>query len=224
MKKIEIQGTKRDIQGTKGAASVRRNKRVPCVLYGGSGNVHFSVDAAALGKVVFTPETYRIEIDIDGDKRLALLHEKQFHPVTDSILHVDFMEMAENKEVKVSLAVKLKGQSRGVKDGGVLGQPLRKLRVKGRPASLPEHLDVDISNLGINESIHVSDLSFPGITIAEKPSDVVASVKMAKKEEVAATPAGGAAPAAGATAPAAAAGDAKKAEAAKPAAKPAAKK
>lgn len=226
MKKVEITATKRASEGTKGATTLRRAKRVPCVLYGGSGTVHFSVDEAALRKLVFTGETYRVELDIDGDKRMALLHEKQFHPVSDAIIHCDFMEMSENKEAKVSLAVKLKGQSAGVKKGGILSQPLRKLRVKGLPGSLPEHLEVDITDLDLNHSIHVSDLKFPGISIVERPTDVVASVKVAKKEEeAAATPAaaGAAAPAAGAAAPAAAA-DAKKGEAAKPAAKPAAKK
>lgn len=218
MKKVELTATKRDTQGTKGAAALRRAKRVPCVLYGGSSVEHFSVEESALRKLVFTPESYRIELDIDGQKRMALIHDKQFHPVSDAILHCDFVEMGENKEARVSLAVRLKGQSAGVKKGGILSQPMRKLRVKGLPGSLPEHLEVDITNLELNHAIHVSDLSFPGITIAEKPTDVVASVRMAKKEEVAAPAAAAntAAPAAGAAAPAA---DAKKAEAAKPAAK-----
>lgn len=225
MKKVELTATKRASEGSKGAVTLRRAKRVPCVLYGGSSTTHFSVDEAALRKLVFTPESYRIELDIDGEKRMALLHDKQFHPVSDAILHCDFMEMSDTKEAKVSLAVKLKGQAAGIKAGGILSQPLRKLRVRGLPSALPEHLEVDITNLEINHSIHVSDLKFPGITIAEKASDVVASVKVAKKEEVAAVAATAttAAPAAGAAA-APAAADAKKGEAAKPAAKPAAKK
>jgi large subunit ribosomal protein L25 len=229
MKKVELTATKRASEGTKGAITLRRTKRVPCVLYGGANTVHFSVDEAALRKLVFTPESYRIELDIDGEKRMALLHDKQFHPTSDAIIHCDFMEMSETKEARVSLAVKLKGQAAGVKGGGILSQPLRKLRVKGLPGVLPEHLEVDITALGLNDSIHVSDLSFPGITIAEKSTDVVASVKMAKKEEVVATaalattavPAGAAAPAAAADAKK---GDAAKPAAAKPAAKPAAKK
>jgi large subunit ribosomal protein L25 len=225
MKKVELTATKRAIQGTKGATTERRAKRVPCVLYGGSDTVHFSVDEPALRKLVVTSESYRIELNIDGEKRMALLHDKQFHPVSDAILHCDFMEMAENKEARVSLAVKLKGQPAGVRKGGVLSQPLRKMRVKGLPGVLPEHIEVDISNMEVNDSIHVSDLKFPGLTIGEKGTDVVASVKMAKKEEVAAVaaPVSTATPAAGAAAPAAAA-DAKKGEPAKAAAKPAAKK
>ena len=229
MKKVELTATKRASEGSKGAATLRRAKRVPCVLYGGSETVHFSVDEPALRKLVFTPEAYRIEPDLDGDKPMALLHDKQFHPVSDAVLHADFMEMSDTKEAKVSLAVKLKGLSAGVKAGGILSQPMRKVRVKGLPTSLPEHLDVDITNLELNDSIHVSDLKFPGITIVERATDVVASVKMAKKEEeVAAAPtaASTAVPAAGAAAPAAGAApaaDAKKGDAKAPA-KPAAKK
>ncbi len=233
MKKVELTATKRPSEGSKGATALRRVKRVPCVLYGGSGTVHFSVDEPALRKLVFTAEAYRIELDIDGEKRMALLHDKQFHPTSDAVLHADFMEMTDTKEAKVSLAVKLKGLSAGVKAGGILSQPMRRMRVKGLPTSLPEHLEVDITNMELNESIHVSDLKFPGITIVERPTDVVASVKMAKKEEEVvaaptaastAVPAAGAAGAAAPAAGAAPAADAKKGDAAKPAAKPAAKK
>ncbi len=226
MKIVEITATKRATEGSKGATAIRRTKRVPCVLYGGADTIHFSVDEPALRKLVFTGETSRIHIDIDGDKRMALLHDKQFHPVSDAILHCDFMEMSENKEAKVSLAVKLKGQAAGIKAGGILSQPMRKVRVKGLPTSLPEHLEVDITTLELNESIHVSDLKFPGITIVERATDVVASIKMAKKEEevvAAPTAASTAVPAAGAAAAAAPAADAKKGDA-KAAAKPAAKK
>jgi large subunit ribosomal protein L25 len=226
MKKVELSATARPKTGTTGATLVRREKRVPCVLYGDSGTVHFSVDEAALKKIVFTPESYRIELDIDGQKRMALLHQKQFHPVSDAIIHCDFMEMSDTKEARVSLGLKLTGQSAGVKKGGILNQTMRKLRVKGLPSVLPEHLELDITNLEIGKSIHVSDLKFEGITVAEKPSDVVVSVKMAKKEEEVAPAAAAAAPAAGAAAPAAGAAatpaagaDAKKAEPAKPAGK-----
>ena len=234
MKKVELSATARPKTGTTGATLVRREKRVPCVLYGDSGTVHFSVDEAALKKVVFTPESYRIELDIDGQKRMALLHQKQFHPVSDAIIHCDFMEMSDTKEARVSLGLKLTGQSAGVKKGGILNQTMRKLRVKGMPAKFPTHLDLDVTELDITgleigKSIHVSDLKFEGITVAEKATDVVVSVKMAKKEEevapaaaaAGAAPAAGAAaaPAAGAAATPAAGADAKKAEAAKPAAK-----
>lgn len=220
MKKVELLGTARESKGTTGATQLRRSKKIPCVLYGGTSTVHFSVEEGALNKIVHTPESYRVELDIDGRKHMALLHQKQFHPVSDKLLHVDFLEMNDAKEARVSLSVRLKGQAAGVRKGGKLNQTMRKLRVKGLPTALPEHLEVDITDLDLGHSIRVSDLKFDGISVVEKPTDVVVSVKMAKKEEAAAA----AAPAAGAAAPAA---GAKPAEAAKPAAgaaKPAAKK
>lgn len=220
MNKIALTGTPRTNLGTKYAAQLRRTKQVPCVLYGGENTVHFSVDEAALNKAVFTAEMNGIEIDLNGTKMLALVQEKQFHPVTDRVIHVDFVELNENKETTALLSVRLKGQPIGVRKGGNLSQNMRKLRVKGLPAKFPSHLEVNIADLDLNKSIHVSDLKFDGLTLMVREDDVVVAVKMAKKQEEAAAP--GATPAAGAAAPAAAkAGDAKPAAAA---AKPAAKK
>lgn len=210
MKKVELTGTLRTIQGTKGAAQLRREKRVPCVLYGGEGTLHFSLEEAPLGKIVHSPEVYRIELDIEGQKRTARLAEKQFHPVTDRLLHVDFIEMSDSKEARVTLSLRLIGQSPGVRKGGKLSQPLRKLRVKGLPTALPEHLELDINGVEVGDSIRVRDLKFEGLTVLERPSDVVVAVKMPKKVEEAAATA--------AAAPAAGAAGAKPAEA-KPAAK-----
>jgi len=227
MNKIELTGTPRTSTGTKYAAQLRRAKQVPCVLYGGANTIHFSVDEAALGKVVFTAAMSGIELDIAGTKTLALVHQKQFHPTTDRVIHVDFVELNENKETQAFLSIRLTGQPIGVRKGGNLNQTMRKLRVKGLPTKFPTHLDVDIAELDINSSIHVSDLKFDGLILMERANDVVVSVKMAKKVEEAAAAAAAATPgtaapaAAGAAAPAAAA---KKGAEAKPAAKPAAKK
>jgi len=198
MKNVELIGTKRETKGTTGAKEVRRNKQVPCVLYGGKDVVHFSVDERALSKIVHSPEAYSVQLDIDGEKRTALLHDKQFQPVTDAVIHADFLETIANRESRLSMTVRLKGQSAGVRMGGKLNQTMRKLRVKGLPDALPELIELDITKLELGDSIRVSDLSLPGITIMEKSNDVVVSVKMAKK--VAETPAETAA-AAGAAAP-----------------------
>jgi large subunit ribosomal protein L25 len=144
---------------------------------------------------------YRIELDIDGKKHMAMMAEKQFHPVSDRLLHLDFIELNESKEARVTLSLRLVGQSPGVRKGGKLSQPLRKLTVKGLPSVLPEHLEYDVNNLEVNDSIRVRDLKFPGLTVLERSTDVVVAVKMPKKVEEAAT----ATPAAGAAAPAAAA-------------------
>lgn len=228
MKKVTLSGAVRANTGSHDANRIRNSGNTPCVLYGGGSTRHFTVDTKQLSKVVFTPDSFRIELDLAGDKVMALLHETQFHPVTDAPIHADFVEMNENKESRVSLSLKLIGQSVGVKEGGRIVQNFRKLRVKGLPAALPEHLELDVTKLEINDAIRISDLKFEGITVLEKPTDVVVAVRHQKKEEevaVAATPeagavpgaapaagaapAPGAAPTAGATAPAA---DAKKPE------------
>jgi large subunit ribosomal protein L25 len=218
MKKVTLSGTKRSASGTSAAQQIRRAGQVPCVLYGGTAPLHFSIERKAVEKVIYTPETYRIELDVDGQKTMALLKETQFDPVKDHPIHVDFLEMHEAKEVVVSLHVRLNGQPAGVRAGGKLSQPFRKLRVKGLPDALPEHLDVDVAPLALGESIRIRDLAFQGLSILERATDVVAAVKMAKKEEVAAVATPTAAATASTTAAAAApAADAKKVEA-KPAA------
>lgn len=201
MKNVELIGTKRETKGTTGAKEVRRNKQVPCVLYGGEDVVHFSVEERALSKIVHSPEAHSVQLNIDGVKRMALLHDKQFQPVTDAVIHADFLETIANRDARLSMTVRLKGQSAGVRMGGKLNQTLRKLRVKGLPEALPELIELDITKLELGDSICVRDLNFPGITILEKPSDVVVSVKMAKK--AAETPAEAAAAAGTAAAPAA---------------------
>lgn len=210
MNKVALSGSLRNDTGTKYAAQLRREKRVPCVLYGGEKTVHFSVDESALNKIIFTPELNGVDLDLDGTKTLALVHQKQFDPLTDRVIHVDFMEVNETKEANAVLSVRLSGQPIGVRKGGTLSHNMRKLRVKGLPSKFPMHLDLNVSELDLNASIQVSDLKFDGLTMLERPNDVVVSVKVPKKVEEAAA---AAAPAGGAPA-----ADAKKAEA-KPAAK-----
>ncbi len=213
MKNVELIGTKRETKGTTGAQEVRRNKQVPCVLYGGKDVLHFSVEERALSKIVHSPEAHSVQLIIDGEKRSALLHDKQFQPVTDAVIHADFLETVPNKEARLNMTVRLKGHSMGVRKGGNLSHNMRKLRVAGKPEALPEVIELDITKLDIGGSIHVSDIKLPGIKIMEKPTDVVASVKMAKAvetpAEAAAATAAAATPAAGAAAPA---GGDKKAE------------
>ncbi|MEO7082652.1 MAG: 50S ribosomal protein L25, partial [Flavobacteriales bacterium] len=115
MKNVELIGIKREANGTTGAKEIRRNKQVPCVLYGGQDIVHFSVNERALSKIIHSPEAHRVELNIDGDKRVALLQDKQFQPVTDAVIHADFMEVLAGKEARVSMTVRLKGQSAGVR-------------------------------------------------------------------------------------------------------------
>ncbi len=212
MNKVALSGTIRTDIGSKHAAQLRREKRVPCVLYGGKDTIHFSVEEVLLNKIVFTPDVNGVELDLDGTKTLAVVQEKQFHPTTDRVIHVDFVELREDLPARTTLSLRLLGQPIGVRNGGKLKQSMRKLRVKGLPASIPSRLDLDVTGLDVNHQVRVSDLKFEGITLLDRPTDVVVSVRIAKKVEVA--PETAAAPAAATPA---------KAEA-KPAAKPAAKK
>ncbi len=198
MNTVALSGTLRKAVGTKDAAQLRREKRVPCVLYGGENTVHFSVDEAALRKVVFTPEVNGVELDIDGNKTLAMVQEKQFHPLTDRVMHIDFLLLDPSKETAATLSVRLVGQPAGVRKGGKLSQPMRKVRVKGLPGKLPGHLEVNVADLDVNQSVKIADLKVDGLTFIDRPSNVVVAVKMTKKEqaaEAAAAPAKGAAPA-----------------------------
>lgn len=184
MNTVALSGTVRTIIGSKDAAQLRRDKRVPCVLYGGENVVHFSVDEAVLGKLVFTPEVNGIELELGGTKTLALIHDKQFNPVTDRIEHVDFLELKEDKPARVKLAVRLNGQPAGVRMGGKLSHTMRKLRVKGLPVHIPQLLELDVTDMEINGSLRVRDLKFDGLTMMERGDDVVVSVKPGKKVEV----------------------------------------
>ena len=183
MNKVALSGTVRTATGTKDAAQLRREKRVPCVLYGSEQPVHFSVEENALRSIVFTPEVNTVEIDLEGRTVQAMLHQKQFHPVTDRVLHLDFLQVQEGKDARATLSVRLLNQPIGVRKGGKLNHNMRKLRVKGLPDNIPSHLDVDVENLDINQSLRVSDLKYEGLTILDKPGDVVVAVKMVKKKE-----------------------------------------
>lgn len=231
MKKVTLSGALRTDIGSHHANRQRSAGQVPCVLYGGEKPTHFTMDEKQLRTVVFTPDAFRIELDLEGNRVMALLHETQFDPVTDHPIHADFVEMNENKESRVSLSLKLTGSAKGVKEGGRVVQNFRKLSVKGLPGQLPEHLELDITELSINQTIRVGELKFEGLTVMERPTDVVVAIRHQRKEEevapaaVAATTEGAAAApgaaapgaaAPGAAAPAAGAaptaGDAKKAE------------
>lgn len=186
MNTVALSGIVRKSTGSKEAAQLRREKRVPCVLYGGEQVVHFSVEEGALNKLVFTPEVNGIQLELEGRTALAMVHDKQFNPTTDRIEHVDFLELKEDQPARARLSLRLKGQPVGVRKGGKLSQTLRKLRVKGLPGNIPQHLEIDIAEMDINQSLRVRDLKFEGLTLVERPEDVVVSVKMSKKAQEAA--------------------------------------
>lgn len=180
MKVSQLSGSSRTNVGKKDAKALRNSGQVPCVLYGQGTQTHFSVNDIKIEKLVFNPDVFQIELDIDGKKTNAIIQELQQHPVTDKVMHIDFLELNPEKEVKVALPVRITGNSRGVMAGGRLMQVFRRLRVIGLPGNLPEAITINITKLGIGQSIRVKDLENDGLKIAEAKNAVVVAVKMAR--------------------------------------------
>lgn len=180
MKKAQLSGSVRANVGKKDAKAVRNAGLVPCVLYGQGEQTHFSVKRNDIEKIVFSPNVYQVELDLEGKKANGIIRELQQHPMKNTILHVDFLELSATKPVKVGLPVVLTGSSRGVIAGGKLMQVFRRLNCVGLPQDLPESISLDITNLKIGKSIRVSAINIPGVTILDPANAVVVSVKMAR--------------------------------------------
>ena len=167
MKSFKIKGTARQELGKKDSKSLRANDLVPCVIYGGENEFR---------KLVYTPKVYQTEIDVDGKIYQAFMQALQFHPVTDKLLHIDFLEVRENVAVKLEIPVRLDGYARGIQQGGRLKSNLRTLKAKGFSKDFPDEIVIDVTNLGLSESIRVGDVKVPGIEILNAKSVPVATV------------------------------------------------
>ena len=206
MKTIEIKGVFRTELGKKSSKEIRKEGNVPCVIYGKEKNIHFFASELSFKNLVYTPAAHLVKLIIEDKEYDAVLHDMQFHPVKDNIIHADFIEIHDKKPVIINIPIKVHGDSVGVIAGGKLSIKRRNLKVKGLSADLPESLDIDITNLKIHEGAKVGDLSYPGIELLDPKKSLVLTIatsRVAQKseEEVAAE-----APAeAGAEAPAAAA-------------------
>lgn len=180
MKVSKLSGSVRANVGKKDAKAVRNAGRVPCVLYGQGAQTHFSASAIDIEKLVFTPEVYQVELDIDGKKHQAIIQDLQQDPIKDTVRHIDFFELDDKKPVKVGLPVRLTGASRGVLAGGKLLQVFRRLTVVGLPKDLPDSVTIDITKLRIGQSVRVSQIEADGLKFLEPANAVVVSVKMAR--------------------------------------------
>ncbi len=183
MKEFNIKGKERDKTGRNNSQKERRESLVPCVIYGGKENKHFATQLNNFNNLVYTPNVYLINIDIEGKNHKAILQDVQFHPVTDKIIHADFYEVFEDKEVSISIPVKLKGSSPGVQKGGLLREKRRTLLVRGLPKNLPDHLEVDISGLEIDDNIHIGDLSFENLEILDPAEAMIVTIISPKRLE-----------------------------------------
>ena len=180
MKTVSLSGSPRENVGKKGAASLRTEERVPAVIYGGKKQIHFSITVNEAKKLVFTPNVYLIEIEVSGKSYKVILQEVQSHPVTDRVLHLDFLEISDEKQFKIKLPVRLIGFSRGVRNGGTLRQNFRKLKVMGLAKDMPEAIEIDISPIKIGDKRRVSDLAFNGLKFLDPSNAVVVGVQTAR--------------------------------------------
>ena len=210
MKTVEIIGYRRANLGKSDAQQIREQGSVPCVLYGGPDQVHFSAPMILFRDLVYTNEAHFVHLNIEGEESQAILQEIQFHPVSEILLHADFLRIGEDRKIKMDIPVRLIGKAPGVEKGGTLVRKRAALKVLALPKDMPDHIDVDVANLDFHKAIKVADMKtqLPNLEFLDPQQASIAVVevpraaKLAAEEAAAATaatPAEGAAPAAGAT-------------------------
>ncbi len=184
MKEFALKGTKRTAGGKKAAKALRATGAIPCNLYGAQKDAEgktiatsFTVDFEAVRKLIYTPDIFTVILDIDGTTCKAVMKEIQFHPVKDTILHIDFYQITEEKPIVMAVPIVYTGHAIGVREGGAFQSLVRRLKVQATYDKIPEKLTVDITNLAIGKSIIVGDLSFEGLEIVTPKQALVCSVK-----------------------------------------------
>ena len=185
MKTFKLEGKSREIiarsaDQKRALKAMRKNDEIPAVLYGGEKVVHFAVTNDAVRKLVYTPEIFVVELTIDGETTMAIMKEIQFHPVSDKILHMDFLAVSKEKPVEMEVPVALEGHAEGVKAGGKLTLQMRKLRVKAIYDQIPEKLVINVDNLGLGKTMQVGALHFEGLEVMNAKSAVVCAVQLTR--------------------------------------------
>ena len=176
MKSVQLSGSLRANVGKVNAKAVREKGNVPCVIYGGKEQIHFEADIRAFKPVIFTPNAHIVEIDLDGKVYKTVLQEAQYHKINDKLIHADFLEIQDGKPVTANIPIVITGQSDGVKKGGKLVLKMRKLKVRGIAATLPDTIAIDITKLDIGDSIAVGDIVVEGATLLNAKNVSVVSV------------------------------------------------
>ncbi|WP_417885322.1 50S ribosomal protein L25/general stress protein Ctc [Zunongwangia sp.] len=182
MKSITIKGSKRESVGKKATKALRNAGQVPCVLYGGDAEpLHFATEEKSFQHLVYTADVHTVVIELgSGEKFNAILQDIQFHPVTDAILHVDFYEIFDDKEITMEIPVHTVGVARGVKNGGVLRYNLRRLKVRGLPGSLPDYIEANVSKLKIGQKLYVTAVESEDYTVQHPDNTVICQVRTSR--------------------------------------------
>ncbi|NND63320.1 MAG: 50S ribosomal protein L25/general stress protein Ctc [Flavobacteriaceae bacterium] len=181
MKSITINGSQRESVGKVATKALRNAGKVPCVVYGGEAPIHFSADEIAFKNLVYTPDVHTVVVALeDGTKVECILQDIQFHPVTDRILHIDFYQIFDDKPVMMEIPVRITGNSKGVRNGGVLRIVNRKLRVKALPADLPDFIEADITEMKIGSKMYVTEVDQEKFTIMHSDNAVICQVRTSR--------------------------------------------
>ncbi len=181
MKSITINGSQRESVGKVATKALRNAGMVPCVVYGGDKPVHFSAPELSFKNLIYTPDVHTVVIALeDGTKVSAILQDIQFHPVSDRILHMDFYQIYDDKEVMMEIPVRVSGNSKGVKNGGVLRIVTRKLRIKALPANLPDFIEAEITEMKIGEKMYITDVKSDNFIIQHTDNTVICQVRTSR--------------------------------------------
>ncbi len=187
MKTFELVGTPRSEYGKKAAKTFRKENLVPCNLYGNGENVTFTVTVDDVRKLIYTPDTMAVALTIGETKKMAVVKELQFHPVSEQLLHIDFLEVTEDKPVTVAIPVQLQGHAEGVKAGGKLALEMKKLKVNGIYTQIPNRVEIDVTNLGLGKKLYVEAVTMPeGLKLMNPADSCVARVKATRASQQAA--------------------------------------
>lgn len=181
-----MSGSLRENVGKKDAKKVRNQGLVPCVIYGGKEQIHFSTDAKNFQKIVFTPEVCFVKIDIDGKQFDAILQDIQYHPVTDIVYHADFMEINNDKPIVMNIPIKISGTAPGVLKGGKMVQKFRKLKIKALPEKMPETINISINELEIGQAVKVADVASENYQILDNKNNTIVTINVTRAVEEAA--------------------------------------
>lgn len=181
MQSVSVSGSLRVNVGKKDATEIRRAGRVPCVLYGGNEQVSFSVAYNDVLPAIYTPNVFKVELDLNGKKYVSMIKDIQFDPVSDKIIHIDFLELIPNKPVVTAIPVRITGNSIGVKAGGKLVVNVRKLKIKALPEHLPDDIEVKVDELDIGQHVRVGELSVGNVHLLDEPNKVVAAVRITRQ-------------------------------------------
>lgn len=180
MKTVSLSGSLRTSVGRKDATDLRKKGHVPCVIYGGKEQIHFSTEEKNFKNIIYTPDVCQVEVEVAGKKYHTILQEAQFHRINDKLIHADFLEIIDGKPVTMQIPVKTVGTSEGVRAGGKLTVKMRKLKVRGLANKLPNTIDINIEKLGIGKAVTVGDINIEGVELLNAKNVTVVSVNVTR--------------------------------------------